>query len=407
MCCNDTMCTDFEYTQIQNLAMQFPFISNKNNVIWLDNSATTQKPMHVINGFTNYYSNTNSNIHRGSHRYANISTELYEKARTRMKKYLNTDNLIFTRGTTESINLLANVLPINYGDTILLTEMEHHSNIVPWQVLAKKSGALLDYVKILDSGDLDMIDFYNKIKNNVAIFSFTHVSNVLGTVNDVKFLTKCAKKYCKYVIIDGAQSLGHMKVDINEIGCDFYVSSCHKMFGPFGVGLLCSKNDSNGKNIMDNLPPWQVGGGMIQDVTFENTIYSSTNKFEAGTPNVADVIVLNNLLDFLQYVPWNYVEKYEKNLLNYCINKMQEIKDLVILGHPKNKISVISFIIKNKNLTEIAKKLNANNIIIRLGHHCSQPTLRHYGYEQTLRLSFALYNTFIDVDTTIHLLKQI
>lgn len=401
MCCNDTMCNDYDYEEIDRLQYNFPFLQKE--VIWFDNSATTHKPETVIKSIKDFYTNKNSNIHRGSHKYANEATRLYELARDRCKKYLNTDNIIFTRGTTEGINLLANVLPIHYGDTILLSEMEHHSNIVPWQMIAKKVYANIDYIRIKDNGELDLIDLYKKMQNNVKVISITHVSNVLGTVNNVKNIIKCIKKFNNniYTVIDGAQALGHMKVDINDIDCDFYVSSCHKMFGPFGVGLLCTK-----KNIMDNLPPWQGGGGMIKDVTFESTIYSDENKYEAGTPNVCDVIALNGMLDFLESLNWLNIEKYEKNLLLYTIKKMNEIDDLIILGNSDTRISVISFVVKNKNLHDIAKKLDEKNVILRVGHHCSQPTIRHYGYEETLRISLCLYNTFYDVDMFIIRLKE-
>lgn len=399
MCCNDTMCNDNEYQEIHKLSMQFPFILNK-NVVWLDNSATTQKPSHVIKSITDFYNNDNSNIHRGSHKYANKATELYENARNRAKKYLSADNVIFTRGTTEALNLLANVLQFNYGDTVLLTEMEHHSNIVPWQLVAEKYFLNIDYICINDSGDIDMDDFYKKINSNVKVLSITHVSNVLGTVNDVKKITEIAKKFNIIVVVDGAQAVGHMPVNINDIGCDFYVTSCHKMFGPFGVGLLCFKN-----GVMDNLPPWQGGGGMIENVTFEKSTFSK-DKYEAGTPNVADVVATNAMFDFLESVPWANVEKYENNLLFYAIDKLNLIEHLHIIGMPLNKVSVISFVIDNQDLDNIAKKLDNNNIIVRVGHHCSQPTIRHFGYEKTLRISFALYNTFYDVDMFILRLKE-
>ncbi len=390
----------------------FPILSERVNgkpLIWFDNAATTQKPKAVIERISYFYEHENSNIHRAAHELAARSTDAYEGARSKVARFLNASaptDIIFTRGTTEAINLVAATFGrrhVNAGDEIVITNLEHHANIVPWQMLCLAKGAKLRVAPVDDHGALLLDEFSKLLNSRTKIVAFTQVSNALGTITPAKTIVEMAKRVGARVLVDGAQSVSHMKVDVQDLGADFFVFSGHKLFGPTGIGALYAKPE-----LMDTLPPYQTGGNMIRDVTFERTeIHGSPQRFEAGTGNIADAVGLGAAIDYVERIGLDNIGRYEHGLLEYATQRLREIPNLRIIGTAPEKASVISLIIKGLPSEEIGSKLNAYGIAVRSGHHCAQPILRRFGQETTVRPSFAFYNTCGEIDVLVAALKEI
>ncbi len=381
-------------------------------LVYLDNAATTQKPIQVIDAITNYYKKQNSNIHRAVHALAEESTEAFEVTRSKIAEFLNVANseeIIFVRGTTEAINLVSYAWGrdnVQKGDIVVTTEYEHHSNIVPWQILAKENGAELKYIDIDDNGELMLEQLDEHLATGkVKLVAISHVSNVLGTITDVKeVITKCKNAGAK-ILIDGAQAVPHMKVDIGNLGCDFYAFSAHKMLGPTGVGVLWAR-----KELLENMRPFQGGGDMIREVHKQETIYNDLPyKFEAGTPNVADVICFSAAIDYLTKIGMNNVRNHEIALTKYALEKMSKVKGLVIYG-PKNSDKqggVISFNFKDVHPHDVATIIDKNGVAIRSGHHCAQVLMEKLDVAATNRASFYIYTTKQEIDTLINSLEEV
>ncbi|MCZ8342695.1 MAG: family 2A encapsulin nanocompartment cargo protein cysteine desulfurase [Leptospira sp.] len=390
----------------------FPILSEKVNgkdLVWLDNAATTQKPNAVIDRLTYFYQHENSNIHRAAHSLAARSTDAYEKARSLVKDFLHapsTDEIIFVRGATEGINLISNILGdkfIQSGDEILITHLEHHANIVPWQMLCYKKNAKLKVVPVDDSGQIILSEYERLLTSKTKIVSITHVSNALGTITPVEDMTRSAHKIGAIVIIDGAQSVSHMPIDVQAIDCDFFVFSGHKVFAPTGIGAVFGK-----KSILDTLPPWQGGGNMIQDVTFDHTTFQNAPfRFEAGTGNIADAVGLGAAIEYLNRFGMSQISNYEHDLLEYGTKELKKIPGLHLIGTASNKASVLSFILDGYKTEDVGKALANEGIAVRAGHHCAQPILRRFGLESTVRPSLAFYNTCEDIDATIRVLYDL
>ncbi len=378
-------------------------------LVWLDNGATTQKPQVVIDRVADFYRRENSNISRSAHTLAAQATNAYEKARQTVQRFINassTDEIVFLRGTTEAINLVAQSFGrrfIRHGDEIVVTHGEHHANIVPWYLLAREVGASLKVAPFDDRGEL-MLDAYEALlSDRVKIVATTHVANALGTVLPVKAMTEMAHRHGIPVLVDGAQSISHMPIDVQAIDCDFFVFSGHKVFAPTGIGALYGK-----KALLDQMPPWQGGGSMIQDVTFERiTFQPPPSRFEAGTNNIADAIGLAEALDYVSRFGMSNIAQYEHDLLDYATQKLRAIKGLRIIGDAKEKAGVISFLLDGKEPVEVGKALDQKGIAVRAGHHCAMPILRRYGVEATVRPAFALYNTFEDADRLVAAVREI
>ncbi|MEK6835194.1 MAG: SufS family cysteine desulfurase [Nanoarchaeota archaeon] len=392
-----------------NYKKDFP-IFNNNKLIYLDSAATSQRPAVVINALSNFYEKHNSNIHRAIYKIGEEATEMYELTREKVAKFINAskDEIIFTRNTTESVNLavysyFSNV--ITSKDTILLTEMEHHSNLVPWQLLAKKKNAKLDYLKIDNNGKLNLNELKEKLSTGkVKVLAICHASNVLGTINPIKEISKLTKKYNTILFVDGAQAIPHMKVDIKELNCDFYAFSAHKMLGPFGVGILYARKELN-----KDMQVFETGGGTIKEVTKQNTVFlDSLERFEAGTQNIADIVAFGTALDYLNKVGMNNIRKHEITLIKYALEKLSEIKNLEIYG-PRNaneRTGVISFNLKGIHPHDIATILDNYNIAIRAGHHCTMILHKKLNVIASARVSFYIYNTKEDVDKLVKSLLE-
>jgi len=390
----------------------FPILQERVNgkpLVWLDNAATTQKPQSVIDRIAYFYAHENSNVHRGAHTLAARSTDAYEAARGKVQKLLNApsvNDIVFTRGTTESINLVAQSWGrrnLSAGDEIVITWLEHHSNIVPWQLLCEQTGAKLRVAPVDDNGEI-LIDAYERLFNkHTKLVSITHVSNALGTVLPVKDLTAIARRYGATVLIDGAQAVSHFKVDVQALDADFYVLSGHKLFGPTGIGVLYGKSD-----VLNAMPPWQGGGNMIADVTFDKTVYNpAPYKFEAGTGNIADAVGLGAAIDYLDRIGLENAARYEHELLVYGTQRLLEIPKLRLIGTAKEKAGVLSFVIDDVPTEQVGQALAKEGIAVRSGHHCAQPALRRFGLESTVRPSLAFYNTCGDIDALIDVLHQL
>jgi cysteine desulfurase/selenocysteine lyase len=390
----------------------FPIFKQRINgypLIWLDNGATTQKPQAVIDRIAAFYTNENSNIHRAAHELAARATDAYEDARKTVQRFINagsTDELIFVRGTTEGINLVAQSFGrrfIGKGDEIVVTHFEHHANIVPWYLLAKEVGAVLKAAPVDNDGNIILDEYERLLNGRTKIVAMTHVSNALGTVLPAKAMTEIAHRHGIPVLLDGAQSISHMPVDVQDIGCDFFVFSGHKVFAPTGIGVVYGK-----KAILDSMPPWQGGGNMIKDVTFEKIEFQPAPfRFEAGTGNIADAAGLGEALKYLERIGMANIMRYEHDLLDYALHRLREIKSLRIIGNPKERAGVISLLIDGLAPDAVGKALNQKGIAVRAGHHCAMPILRRFGVEATVRPSFALYNTFEDVDRLAETLHEI
>ncbi|MCC7252566.1 MAG: cysteine desulfurase [Hyphomicrobium sp.] len=397
---------------VNAIRRDFPILSEHVNgrpLVWLDNAATTQKPKAVIDRLTHFYEHENSNIHRAAHELAARSTDAYEGARQKVQRFLNApsvDEVVFTRGTTESINLVAATFGLKHvgeGDEIVITHLEHHANIVPWQQLALAKGAKLRVAPVDDRGVV-LLEEYGKLLNGrTKLVSFTQVSNALGTVTPAKEMVEMAKRIGATVVVDGAQSVSHMKVDVQDLGADFFVFSGHKLFGPTGIGVLWGRKD-----LLDSLPPYQTGGNMIQDVTLERSIFhNAPNRFEAGTGNIADAVGLGAAIDYVERIGLENISRYEHGLIVYATKHLLEVPGLTIIGTAPEKAGVISLILKGVPSEEVGGRLNKYGIAVRSGHHCAQPILRRFGQETTVRPSFAFYNTCGEIDLLVAALREI
>jgi len=381
---------------------------NGKPLVYFDNGATSQKPQVVIDAITNYYTNENSNIHRGIHTLSQEATDAYEKARTTVQQFINAKHnheIIFTSGTTGSINLVASSFGKKYiqaGDEIIISTMEHHSNIVPWQMLCEEKGAVLKVIPINDKGELLLEEFKKLLSSKTKMVAITHVSNTLGTINPVKEIIKLAKAVGAFVLIDGAQAVPHTKVDVQALDCDFYAFSGHKMFGPTGVGILYGK-----ESILNELPPYQGGGDMIKTVTFEKTTYNELpHKFEAGTPNIVGGIGLGVAINYMNSIGIDNIEAYEHELLAYATEQIKQIEGVRIIGEAQNKASVLSFLVDGTHPTDIGMIIDKLGIAIRTGHHCTEPLMNRFNIPGTARASFAFYNTKEEIDTFILALER-
>ena len=391
---------------------EFPILSenvNEKPLIYLDNASTTQKPSSVINEIQNYYEATNSNIHRGVHHLSQKATEKYENSRKIVQKFIGADSskeIIFVRGATEAVNLVANsyVKPLlSEGDNIIISQMEHHANIVPWQLITKEKKAEIRVLPINEAGELIIDEMDDLIDHNSRFISLNHVSNSLGTVNPVKELIQKAHKNDIRIMIDGAQAVQHMKVNVADLDVDFYCFSGHKMYGPTGIGILYGKRE-----ILEKMEPYQGGGDMIKSVTFEKTIFNDIpHIFEAGTPNIVGAIGLAKAIEFIEEITIEEIEKHEMALLNYATEKINSIDGVKIVGNAEEKASVISFVMGDIHPHDIGTIMDNLGIAIRAGHHCTQPIMDFYNIPATARASFAIYNTEEDVDKLVEGIQKV
>ena len=395
---------------IDLIRKDFPILDakvNGHNLIYLDNAATSQTPNCVIDSISDYYKNLNSNIHRGVHFLSQKATEKYENTRKKFKVHLNansTKEIIFTSGTTHSINLVANgfINSLKKGDEIIVSQLEHHSNIVPWQMLCEKTGAVMKVIPMNKLGELDLNAYEKLLSNKTKVVFVNHVSNALGTVNPIEQIIEKAHQHGAKVLIDGAQAVPHFHVDVKKLDVDFYVCSAHKICGPTGVGILYGKQE-----ILEELPPYQGGGEMIDEVTFEKTTYADLpNKFEPGTPNIAGVIASGVALDYINDIGLDNIKKYEDELLAYATEKLKEINGVKIYGESENKTSVISFNIGDIHPYDIGSVIDNLGVAVRTGHHCAQPIMDYFKIPGTIRVSFCFYNNFEEIDILIDSLKK-
>ena len=395
-----------------NNMMDFPILDTQvynHRLVYLDNAATTQKPRAVIETLTNYYLTLNSNIHRGAHYLAAQATERYEGVRRQVQAFINarsSNEIVFTRGTTESINLVASSFGRGFlkaGDEVIVSGMEHHSNIVPWQLACELAGASLRVIPFSDEGVLDLEAYRSLFTARTRIVACTHVSNTLGTINPVKEIVDIAHSHGVPVLIDGAQAVAHMKVDVQQIGCDFYCFSGHKMYAPMGVGVMYGREE-----LLSQLPPYQGGGEMIKDVTFERTTYNELPfRFEAGTPSVGDVLGLGAAIDFMQEQGVEHIAHHEDELLHYATERLLTVPGMRLFGTAPHKAGVISFLIGEAHPYDVGTLLDKLGVAVRTGHHCTQPIMDRYGIPGTVRASFACYTTHDDVDALVAALNRI
>lgn len=395
-----------------NNMMDFPILDTQvynHRLVYLDNAATTQKPRAVIETLTNYYLTLNSNIHRGAHYLAAQATERYEGVRRQVQAFINarsSNEIVFTRGTTESINLVASSFGRGFlkaGDEVIVSGMEHHSNIVPWQLACKLAGASLRVIPFSDEGVLDLDAYRALFSPHTRIVACTHVSNTLGTINPVREIVDIAHSHGVPVLIDGAQAVAHMKVDVQQIGCDFYCFSGHKMYAPMGVGVMYGCEE-----LLSQLPPYQGGGEMIKDVTFERTTYNELPfRFEAGTPSVGDVLGLGAAIDFMREQGVEHIAHHEDELLHYATKRLLTIPGMRLFGTAPHKAGVISFLIGEAHPYDVGTLLDKLGVAVRTGHHCTQPIMDRYGIPGTVRASFACYTTHDDVDALVAALNRI
>ncbi len=378
-------------------------------LVYFDNAATTQKPLSVIDTLKNFYTHLNSNIHRGVHYLSDAATSEYECARKIVQNFVNaksTEEIIYTRGTTESINLVASSYGrkfLNAGDEILISYMEHHANIVPWQQLCEEKGCILKVIPVLDNGELMLSEIDNLLTSKTKFVSLVHISNSLGTINPIKKIIEKAHSVGAKILIDAAQSIQHFPIDVQALDCDFLAFSGHKLYGPTGIGVLYGK-----KELLDAMPPYQTGGDMIRTVSFEKTTFNDLPwKFEAGTPNIAGAIGLGVAVRYIQTLGLEQIAKQENILLNYATESLYQFSDIQIIGTSANKASVISFVIDNIHPHDVGTLLDRDGIAIRTGHHCTQPIMRRFGVPATSRVSFAFYNTKEEIDVFTNSLKKV
>lgn len=395
---------------LNTLRAEFPILSTrvgKYDLVYLDNGATSQKPRIVIEEMDNFYRTQNANIHRGVHYLSQLATERYEKSREVIREFLGAEHaheVIFTSGTTEGINLVASSFSrlLRPGDEILITQMEHHSNIVPWQMVCEQYGLRLKYIPINQKGELDLSDLNNLLNSRTKLVSITHVSNSLGTINPIKELVQKAHQAGARVLIDAAQSLQHFRLNVTELDCDFLVFSGHKVFGPTGTGILYAKEE-----ILNAMPPYKGGGDMIKTVTMEKTVYNDLpHKFEAGTPDIAGGIGLGVAIEWLASLDFQEIERHEKELLRYATQEIKTISGVRIFGEAAEKSSILSFLIEGTHPYDVGTLLNQQGIAVRTGHHCAQPVMDFFEIPGTIRASFSFYNTMEEVDKLINALKK-
>ena len=397
---------------VQAVRRDFPILKERVNghqLVWLDNAATTQKPQAVIDRVSYFYEHENSNIHRAAHELAARSTDAYEGARDTVARFINagsSSEIVFVRGSTEAINLVAQSWGRQYigeGDEIIVSWLEHHANIVPWQQLCAETGAVLKVIPVDDDGQVLLAEYQKLLTPRTQLVSFTHVSNALGTITPAQEMIAMARRVNARVLLDGAQSVSHLGVDVQALDCDWFVFSGHKVFGPTGIGVLYGKAE-----LLETMQPWQGGGNMIEDVTFEKTTYQpAPAKFEAGTGNIADAVGLGAALDYLTKIGVANVARYEHELLGYATRALQSVPGLRLIGTAAEKTSVLSFVLAGHDTQEVGAELNKAGIAVRSGHHCAQPILRRFGLESTVRPSLAVYNTYDEIDWLVSVLKKI
>jgi cysteine desulfurase/selenocysteine lyase len=397
---------------VETIRRDFPILQERVHgrpLVWFDNAATTQKPSAVIDRLSHFYRHENSNIHRAAHELAARATDAYERARRQVQEFLgaaSADEIVFVRGATEAINLVAQSWGrkhIGPGDEILLSHLEHHANIVPWQMLAAERGAVLKVIPVDSRGQLRLDELQRLLNSHTKLVSVTHVSNALGTVTPVREIVDLGHRAGACVLIDGAQSVSHIPINVQSFDADFFVLSGHKVFGPTGIGVLYGKAKR-----LEDMPPWQGGGNMIEDVTFEQTSYQPPpGRFEAGTGNIADAVGLGAALEYLSAIGMPTIEHYETELLGYATQRLAAVPGLTIVGNAAHKASVLSFVIDGLEPTAIGTALNQEGIAVRAGHHCAQPILRRFGHESTVRASLAFYNTCAEIDAMVAVLHRL
>ncbi len=389
---------------VERIRQDFPILhqtTHNHPLVYLDNAASSQKPNQVITAIENYYRQYHSNVHRGVHSLSEKATHEYELARKKIKNFVNaqsTDEIIFVRGATEAINLVAQSYgrdQLQPGDEIIISEMEHHSNIVPWQMLCEQTGAILKVIPINDAGELDLSVYKELLNEKTKIVGIIHISNALGTINPVKEIIKLAHDYDAIVLVDGAQAAPHEIIDVQALDADFYTLSGHKLFGPTGIGILYGK-----QQLLDNMPPYQGGGEMIRRVSFTKTEYNVLpHKFEAGTPHISGAIGLGIAIDYVEKIGMDNINRYEHSLMEYATKQAEQFPDLTIIGTAKNKSSILSFLLGDIHAHDIGTILDQYGIAVRTGHHCAMPVMEHFQVPATARASFAFYNTFDEIDT--------
>ena len=395
-----------EMFDVEKIREDFPILHQEINgkpLVYLDNAATTQKPKSVIDTIEKYYSEYNSNIHRGVHTLSENATDAYESVRLKIKKFINansTKEIVFVRGATEAINLVAQSFghnTLDKEDEIIITELEHHANIVPWQLLSQQTGAKLRYIPINDNGELVESEYKKLLNEKTKIVAVGHISNALGTINSVENIISLAHEYGAKVLVDGAQATSHTPIDVKKLDCDFYVFSGHKLFAPTGIGVLYGKED-----LLEKMPPYQGGGDMIKMVSMKETQYNELPyKFEAGTPNISGVIGLGAAIEYVNKIGLENIALHENELLHYANKKASEIKALKFVGTAKNKTSILSFTLDNIHPHDVGTILNNEGVAIRTGHHCAMPVMEHFKIPATSRASFSFYNTHAEVDALI------
>jgi cysteine desulfurase / selenocysteine lyase len=395
----------------EQIRHEFPLLGrkvNKRDLVYFDNAATTQKPLQVIEALNHYYWTLNSNIHRGVHLLSQEATEAYEGVRQEVAGFINARShreIIFTRGATEAINLVASSFAKKYlgpGKVVLVSAMEHHSNIVPWQMACESTGAKLKVIPVNDAGELVMEELPALLTPDTAILAITHISNALGTINPVKQLTEMAHRQQIPVLIDGAQAIPHLQVDVQELDVDFYCFSAHKMYGPMGIGVLYGR-----ESMLEEMPPYQGGGEMIDKVSFEHTTYNELPfKFEAGTPNVGDAIAFGEAIRFIQRIGYPAIEKHEEDLLQYATDQLEKIQGIQFVGTALKRAGVVSFLVDNTHPYDVGMILDKFGVAVRTGNHCAQPIMDQFGIPGTIRVSFAIYNTKKEVDALMDALNK-
>jgi cysteine desulfurase/selenocysteine lyase len=395
-----------------NIRNQFPILGTTvydRPLVYLDNAATTQKPQCVIDALCNYYTSLNSNIHRGTHNLASLATERYEDVRRKVASFVNaasSDEIVFTRGTTEAINLVAFSFAERYiseGDEVIVSAMEHHSNLVPWQMACLRKKATLRYIPFSDDGVLDLEVLRSLFSDHTRLVALNHVSNTLGTINPISEVVSMAHSYGVPVLVDGAQAVAHLPIDVQALGCDFYCFSGHKMYAPMGVGVMYGRRD-----LLDLLPPYQGGGEMIKDVKLEGTTYNDLPfRFEAGTPSVGDVLGLGAAIDFMLSLGIENIAAHEQQIMNYAVQQLSAIDSIRFIGTAPKRTGVVSFLIGDAHPYDTATLLDKLGIAVRSGHHCTQPIMDRYGIPGTVRASFATYTSFEEIDALVSALKRI
>jgi cysteine desulfurase/selenocysteine lyase len=397
---------------IEKIRSRFPVLHQTVNgkpLVYFDNAATNQKPKEVIDALSGYYEGYNANIHRGIHTLAEKATKAFEETRKVLASFINSaevEEVIFTKGTTESINLVASTYGrkfIGENDEIILSGLEHHSNIVPWQMIAEEKGANIRVINVKDDGSLDMKHFHSLLNEKTKMVAVNHASNSLGTINPIKEIISAAHAVGAKVLIDGAQATAHLEIDVQDLDCDFYALSAHKCYGPTGTGALYGKRE-----LLEAMPPYQGGGEMIKDVSFEKTTYNDIPyKFEAGTPNIADVVAFKTALEFITEIGKENIAAHENELLEYAKEQIKKIAGVKLVGDAANKVSVLSFVVDGIHPFDIGQMLDASGIAVRTGHHCTQPLMDRFKIEGTVRASFAVYNTKEEIDKMMEALERV